>query len=737
MFDSPKRSIDRSLGPALTNSPVVGARGARPLSRVSCRRTLCAPTRSSRRESGPKGRVRVVIAALTLLLCGIACSRHRTAPSVVARDVILVTLDTTRADALGFAGNTRVKTPFLDSLAARGIVFTNAHAHNVITLSSHVNILTGLYPFQHGVRENAGFKLDPKVPTVARMLRQLGYATGAFIGAFPLDARFGLNHGFDTYDDNYGKGEATLDFIEQERRASAVLASATKWWHANEGRKRFMWVHLYDPHAPYAPPEPFLSEYRDNEYLGEVAYVDSQLRAQLAPILTADPTALVIVTGDHGEALGDHGERTHGLFAYESTLKIPLLIAGAGVQHRVENAYVRHIDIVPTILDAVGAHPPPSLRGASLLGQISPRDSYFESLSASLNRGWAPLTGIIHRGVKYIDLPIAELYDLPHDPRELTNLREERRRDVDEARRLLAPMLVAPSKRSSNTDEIAKLRSLGYISGSVGLKKYYTAADDPKNLVDLDVKMHDSIDAFERHQPGRALQLAREVVAARPNMISGREILAFMLQQNERVGEAIEQLRMIVKDPTATDDDRVQLALLLCETGRPQEAIDLLKSRISTDDPDVLNAYGVALANAGHPDQAAQQFERVLSFDVNNAPAYQNLGIAALQRNDLSSAQKYLSRALDLNPRLPLALNTLGVLYARTNDFAHAVESWNRAVEVDPRQYDALFNIGLVEGRAGHTAEARAALTRFVSSAPRERYAADIAAARQALTALR
>ncbi|HEX9161368.1 MAG TPA: sulfatase, partial [Thermoanaerobaculia bacterium] len=278
-----------------------------------------------------------------------------------ARDIILITIDTLRADSVGYAGNARVKTPFLDSLAARGIAFTNAHAHNVITLPSHVNILTGLYPFQHGVRENAGFVLSAKHPTVATLLRTAGYTTGAFVGAFPLDARFGLNQGFDTYDDNYGKGVASVDFIEQERPATAVLDAAMKWWRANEGRKRFLWVHLYDPHAPYAPPEPFRSQYRDNEYFGEIAYADDALTKALGPILSSDRDSLVVFTADHGESLGEHGELTHGLFAYESTLKIPLVVAGSGVRHRVENAFVRHIDIVPTILEAAGVAQPKEL----------------------------------------------------------------------------------------------------------------------------------------------------------------------------------------------------------------------------------------------------------------------------------------------------------------------------------------------------------------------------------------
>jgi arylsulfatase A-like enzyme/tetratricopeptide (TPR) repeat protein len=676
----------------------------------------------------------VVIAAVSWILV----RRSQGGSGAPARDIILVTIDTLRADSVGYAGNTRVRTPFLDSLAGRGLEFTNAHAHNVITLPSHTNILTGLYPFQHGVRENAGFKLDPKYETVAAMLHRGGYVSGAFIGAFPLDARFGLNRGFDTYDDNYGKGQAAVDFAEPERRAEAVLAAATKWWNGHAGEKRFMWVHLYDPHAPYAPPEPFLSSFRGNEYLGEISYVDDELSKAIGPIVAAEPDLLIVVTADHGEALGDHGEATHGLFAYESTLKVPLLVAGHGTGHRKVNEFVRHVDIVPTILEAAGLPKPAALPGSSLLHDVGTRDSYFESLSASLNRGWAPLTGIIHDGLKYIDLPLAELYDLPRDPRELENLRELRRRDVEAARRLLAPMQVPPSSRAAvSSEEIARLRSLGYVSGNASPREHYTEADDPKKLIGLDSKMHAAVDAFERGNPVRALALAREVVAARSDMDAGRELLAFMLQQNDQIAEAMEQLKILVSKPNAADSDRVHLALLLSETGNPKGAIDLLTPRAGSNDPDLLNALGVALSDSGREAEARSQFDRVLAIDANDAPALQNLGILALKAGNVSVAESRLTRSLELNPKLPLAWNTLGVLYAQKGDFEHAVDSWKRAVACDPRQYDALLNIGIVASKAGNAAEARAALERFVRTAPKSHYAADIAEAQRTLAQLR
>jgi arylsulfatase A-like enzyme/Flp pilus assembly protein TadD len=675
----------------------------------------------------------VVILSISFLLF----RRMRGERHAPARDIILVTIDTLRADSVGYAGNTQVRTPFLDSLAGRGMEFTNAHAHNVITLASHTNILTGLYPFQHGVRENAGFKLDPKYETVAAMLHRGGYVSGAFVGAFPLDARFGLNRGFDTYDDNYGKGQSGVDFVVPERRAEAVLDAATKWWNGHAGEKRFLWVHLYDPHAPYAPPEPFLSSFRGNEYLGEISYVDDALSKAIGPIVAAEPDALIVITADHGEALGDHGEATHGLFAYESTLKIPLLVAGHGIAHRKVTEFVRHVDIVPTILEAAGLPKPAALPGASLLHDLDARDSYFESLSASLNRGWAPLTGIIHGGLKYIDLPLAELYDLPRDPGELRNLRDEQRRDVEAARRLLAPMRVLPSERAAvSPEEIARLRSLGYVSGNATPRDHYTEADDPKNLITLDSKMHAAVDAFERGNPARALALSREVVAARGDMEAGRELLAFMLQQNDQVAEAMEQLKILVAKPNAADSDVVQLALLLSQTGNPKAAVDLLRPRAGSNDPDLLNALGVALSDSGGEAEARSQFERVLAIDANDAPALQNLGILALKRGDVSGAEAKLTRALELNPKLPLALNTLGVIYAQKNDFEHAVDSWKRAVASDPRQYDALLNIGIVASKAGNTAVAREALQRFVRTAPKSQYAADLAEAQRILAEL-
>ena len=685
-----------------------------------------------------RSRLLTAAAGLLVLAAVLFFVLRRDAPATAVfadrpSNVILVTIDTLRADALGYAGNRRVQTPYIDSLAAGGMVFTNAHAHNTVTLPSHVNILTGLLPYQHGVRDNAGFKLDPKHRTLAHYLKANGYATGAFIGAFPLDKRFGLAQDFGVYDDRYREGSRVREFVMEERPASDVITPAAQWWSATPGKK-FLWVHVYDPHAPYLPPAPFAEQYRDNPYLGEVAYTDSQLRALLEPILERDPDSLVILTADHGEALGDHGELTHGLFAYESTLKVPLIVYHRDSIKRASiDRFVRHIDIVPTVLQLAGIEKPKEMQGSSLLDPNGAQDTYFEALSASFNRGWAPLVGMIHDSKKYIELPVPELYDLHSDPAEKTNLVTTDRRATTAIRKLMAsaaPLAQSAEGRNISAEDRSRLLSLGYISGNVQ-KKNYTAEDDPKNLTDLDNDMHRVTELYQRGDIRKAVELAQQVVRKRPGMASSYEMLGFLLQESERPADAIELLRSAIAAGTATEHMRVRLGLTLSESGRAKEAVEVLAPLAAkSDDPDLLNAYGIALGDSGRVGESLDQFRRVLKVDSTNAKAYQNYGIIALRAGDSEDARQHLLRALQLNDRLPLALNAIGVIYARERNFPQAIEAWARAVELDPKQFDAMFNLAFVSGTAGRWPLAIQALDRFISTAPPERYAADIVKAK-------
>lgn len=656
------------------------------------------------------------------------------------RDIILVTIDTLRADAISFTGSTKAKTPFIDELARGGVYFRNAHSHNVVTLPSHTNILTGLLPYQHGVRENAGFVLDPKHKTVAAWLRRAGYATGAFIAAFPLDARFGLGADFDVYNDEYREATRPTAFVVPERPASEVFAAAQKWYDSVSGRKRFMWVHIYEPHAPYAPPPKYRDEYAKQPYYGEVAGADEALAGFLRPILAANPDTLVILTGDHGEGMSEHGEVTHGVFAYEETLHVPLLLYQKDrVRPHVEQRYVRHVDIVPTILEEVGIAKPAEMTGQSLLEVEAPRDTYFEALTPNINLGWAPLIGMIHEGHKYIDLPLAELYDLTTDPLEKKNILSENRRMTTRIRGLLAegsPKL-GKMERNLAPGDARKLMSLGYLAGTAQAKETYTERDDPKNVVHLYMTMMNAIATYQKGEVKQAIVLARKLIAERPEMAMARDLLAFLLQENEDTGEAESVVREALATGQASDVMRKRLGMILSETGRAEEAVKILEPFADSNDPDLLNSYGIALADLGKIPQAVQQFQRALQIDHTNATAFQNLGVVALRTGNIDAAEQYLNRALSLNDRMPLALNTLGVVHARRNDIPGALQLWKNAVAIDPKQYDTLFNIGMAAGSIGDREDAARALNQFIRTAPPERYAGDIEKAKAAMGALK
>lgn len=687
--------------------------------------------------------VSTVIAGLYLGEAPIsAAAEVRSAPAR-GDDLILITIDTLRADALEYAGNRIAKTPNLDRLAKEGRDYTFAHAQNVVTLPSHTNILTGLYPFQHGVRDNTGFVLRDSVPTMATILHAAGYATAAFVSAFTLDSRFGLNRGFDVYDDHYRRGSNPAKFVIAERRGDKTVALAMKWWKAHAGHKRFMWVHLYDPHAAYDPPPPFKQEYAEHPYLGEVAATDSFLGPLLEPYLNGkEPPAVIVMTGDHGESLGEHGEETHGLFAYEATLHVPLILWGPGVPKGVDGRLARHIDILPTVLDLLGVPAPPRLPGRSLLAPLPKRPifSYFEALTTNLNRGWAPLYGILQGHEKYIDLPIPELYDLRTDPNEHHNIINASPGIAARLKKEIPAEALAPPRRNVkvSSDTLAKLRSLGYLSGQeeAPQRKKYTRADDPKVLVVLDQKIHRLIDLYSRGHYEEAVKVGREVVAERPNMAEGYDDLALALRELNRGDEAVALLRGAVKRGVKSEALDRQLGQTLDEMGHPEEALEVLSPYRHTGTIETRLAFAVALSDVGKNSDARTELEEVMKNDPGNPKVYENLGIVALRQNHASEARSFLEHALSLNPNLPISLNTLGVALFRLGQEEGALDAWAKSVKLDPSQYDALFNIGLVAAHLGKKVQAKRALEQFIRTAPPGRFKADISTAKKAIMEL-
>jgi arylsulfatase A-like enzyme/Tfp pilus assembly protein PilF len=697
----------------------------------------------------------------TLVLCAllvlVAACRREPGGEQAAREaglnVLLITIDTLRADALGSYGNTRAATPILDRLAAGGVRFSHARAHTVVTLPSHANILSGRYPFRHGVRENAGFRFPASMETLATLLKARGYRTGAFVSAFPLDRRFGLDRGFDIYDDRYGKSGEHDAFRVPERSAVDTASAALAWIGAAPAPAAspyFAWVHVYEPHFPYAPPEPFASRFPQAPYSGEVATVDTALARLVEPILArgADDRTLVIVTSDHGESLGEHGEMTHGLFAYEGTLRVPLILFAPRLfKPRVVDEPVRHVDILPTVLDALAQSQPQELDGRSLVTIAAGRangdtetntPTYFESLSASLNRGWAPLYGIARGPMKYVDLPIPELYDLSTDPGEQHNLLASRPGEVRELQNLLGA-LRREDQGSSRAPESAetreRLRSLGYVSGTAPAKARYTEADDPKRLIHLDRAIEDVVSRYLRGDLRGAITLGRDLVRQRPNMPLTLVHLAFLYNEAGHHVDAIDAIRKALALNPEAKDVAALAGAYLTEGGRSQDAVTLLApyAADAQADVDVLIAYGVALASVGKQAEALAAFDRAGREDPTNAMPLVNIGTVYLMAGDRHRAVRAFTQAVELDPRSARAHNGLGVVAAERQSWADAIASWERAVSADPHDYEALYNLGDVHARLGRTAEARSYWRRYLEVAPAHD-SADATRVRQWLT---
>jgi len=692
-----------------------------------------------------------IVVGLAVLAAG--CGAFHPEPAVrrhAGLDVLLITIDTLRADAIGAYGNRRAATPSIDRLAAAGVRFADAHAHNVTTLASHANILSGRYPTDHGVRDNSGFRFPTGVDTLATVLKARGYRTGAFISAYPLDSRFGLDRGFDVYDDSFVDAQPRPAFLEQERPGTETVALAKRWLDAGaKDQPYFCWVHLYEPHFPYAPPEPFASRFSGDPYLGEVAAVDAAI-APLVESIAATPNGrqpLVVLTADHGESLGEHGETTHGIFAYEATLRVPLIVFQPELfKPRVVIEPARHVDVLPTILDALEIRVPDALAGRSLLtlaagvsaeaahADQSSQPIYFEALSGNLNRGWAPLNGLIRDRMKFIDLPIPELYDLQRDANEQQNLAGSQPQRVEEMRALLNPFRAndrRAERRPETADAVERLRSVGYTSAVVRPSARYTEADDPKRLIGLDAMLQDVLRLYLAGDLRTAIARCRELVERRPTMAVSLLELAHLERESGNLAAGIDALR---RAAALTPEDAQTMSLLaayLTQAGRAREAVDLLEpySRREPPDPQVLTSRAMALAAAGRTTDALSTLEQARRHDPTNAMLHVESGTVYLMAGDRVHAREEFQAALAINPGAARAHSSLGAIASDEGRTDEAIAHWRQALEADPREAEKL--LAFAEFLRGRGADARPYLALFVASASPQQYGRQIERARE------
>jgi len=562
------------------------------------------------------------IAFAALLACwlpAISLSGQQQSPAR-GFNVLLVTLDTVRADRLGPWGYEPARTPTLDALAASGIVWLDAVAPTPITLPSHASLMTGLAPPKHGVRDNGSFRLAEEKRTLAETLAGAGYETGSFVGSFVLDRRFGLGQGFATYDDDLGGGVAASGAFA-ERSAEAVTEGALEWLAGREGADApfFLWVHYFDAHSPYGPPAAFRT---GDPYDGEIAYVDAQL-ARLVSHLEASgqrDRTLIVVTADHGESLGEHGEPSHSIFIYESTLHIPLILSSPGLYSEprvVEDRVAGLVDVAPTLLSLLGVDGLPDADGVDLLAAPADPDRavYIESLAPQFGHGWAPLTGLRRHRDKFIQAPEPEYYDLGERPLEMRNRADEAEAARDLSARLAtltAGDLVA-ARREVSAEERAKLESLGYV---VGASISVPSGADPKERMPY---YNQFFEAFALAEEGR-LSEAAEILEASLRHERGSakawELAATIFVRLSRFEDAAAAIVKAV-DLSPNADRLVKLAQMRAMQGDLPEAQRLLDAAEALDPEDgsVWMIRGNLAAAGGDFARAIECFEAAARVD--------------------------------------------------------------------------------------------------------------------------
>jgi choline-sulfatase len=593
-------------------------------------------------------------AAVAALLTIPACSAPAPKPEDPrAQNLIVITIDTLRADRVGVYGYRAARTPNMDALAGRGARFDRAFAAAPITLTSHASLFTGRYPPGHGARDN-GIRLDERVPTLAGALSAAGFETGAFVGAFPLDRRFGLARGFTTYGDRMPRGSNGSP--GNERAGREVVDDALQWLQANRRQRYFLWVHLFEPHAPYGNPADAAQRARpaSDRYDDEIAEADRQIGRLLDAVGPQRESTLVVVAADHGEAFGEHGEISHSIFVYDTTLRVPLIVAGPGVPaRRVVSDDVSLVDVAPTVVrllnagsfDADGI----DLRDALAGRPLPARDLYAESFAPRFNFGWSPLRAIRSGQWKFIDAPRPELYDVGADAgetRDLSAAEANRRIALAERVRRYSPAGDA-ARVDRDPASIARLQALGYTSGT---RDAAASGVDPKDRREVAARM---AQIASGELQGKPLEDAlRAMLAAEPRNPQANLRLGYVLLESSRCDAAVRYFETAIRSGVAGAE--AHLGLAACETAlrRPADAVRVLNdaARLEPDNPVVQANLGIVLSDSGQPLQAIAPLERALAIDPDLHQARFNLAIAFARagRRPESAAQ-----ATELLKRLP------------------------------------------------------------------------------------
>lgn len=688
-------------------------------------------------------------------------------------NVLFITLDTTRWDYVSCYDSTHVRTPALDGLAESGVVFERAFTTVPVTLPAHTSLLTGLYPPGHGVRNNGSYRLGESVLTAAEILRDAGYRTAAVTGAFVLDSQFGLDAGFEHYDDDFGgSSESRPSFSYEERPAGAVTAAALElvrdMSESSGSSPLFLWVHYFDPHYPYAPPPPFRERYSADPYAGEVAYMDAEIGRLLDGLeeFGVLDRAVIVVAGDHGEDLGDHGERSHGIFLYDSTVRVPLILscpellpAGA-----VFTDPVSLVDVVPTVTALLGlGDTGGTFQGENLVEAIRARRGtvsqahrplYLETLTPLENMGWSPLRGLVTDGWKYIEAPREELYRLDRDAGEQDNLAAK------EEDRLTRMRAVLDSLESGITEPEAAVRfepgaetrerlaALGYLTGDSGKR---VGQADPKDMLPVLAMQQEGLVLSEEGEYREAEKAYARALELDPTNVTlmnqralalyragdEREALALWhraralspgyLELRLNVGMAYLALgrpdsALAAYEGVLAANPRFVRALTgkgraLCDLGLFSRALEVLEEavRLSPADAEARFQLGSVYRDLGRYQAALQEFEQAEEIDPSRDEARREVAMTLVELGRAPEAIEVFTTLLEENPRSADAHIDLGYALERDGRLDEALEHYRSAADLDPGSHFAWNNIGSVLDRLGRTAEAEDALRRALA----------------------
>ena len=635
-------------------------------------------------------------------------------------NVLLITLDTTRADRVGCYGYEKAKTPNLDSLALGGVQFSNTYCQVPLTFPSHCSILTGTYPIYHQVHNNGTYYLNPDLLTVAEILKGRGFKTAAFVSSFTVDSRFGLDQGFDFYDDKFAE-EEVFKALKSERKADKIYTSFSNWLDKNGTQQFFCWVHFFDPHLPYDPPSPFKEEFLEKPYDGEIAYMDYYIGKTVEKLKEKNilNKTLIILAGDHGEAFGEKEVAGHGVFLYDVTMKVPLIFYAENnlPKGKVVKSRVRLIDIMPSILGMLDIAMSEEIQGISLLPYIEGREkddlgSYIETYYPRENYGWSELIGLIDGDWKYIQAPKEELYNLKKDPEEEKNAINEEKKVVSDMKNKLRDIIknyssgLEAEKREMTAEEKERLRSLGYVGFSEGISK--DELPDPKDRID-ELQMIHQAEMYEfQGNYQEAAKIFEKILSLRSNTPSSYVNLALMyakmrkfdetlriLEQGieripgsevllsrqghtyqvlGRLKKALESMQAVLKINPRYFDALLVSAYILGIMGKKEEASGYFEKalEIEPENKFLRMNYALNLATSGRPHQAIEVYNTLKIDYPDDYGIYQNLGITYGNLGDFNKSIEYLEKAISIHPT-PLSYLNLAVALKKRGNLKEAI----------------------------------------------------------------